>query len=486
MSIILGRWPLIPEQHCTVSLPNGVIGSQISDFNAPNVFCERRLQIELTKIAFDLLTSNHGKPSTDPVIIDKHIRRLQGEFIEKLPPAFKLHAADEKWDDELPNLKRQREMFRISVFATMCSLLRPVILQSPDQTRTWSPSDRKLVAEHRASLLDVTIEMLESVGRLHTLMGGKHNRFFLLSFFTLEPAVLLGMCLMNPDIGKKKEGKQGSSASGVSRGSSLADDEQWKQGRKKIGDAVARLKILSEVSSIARAGVKVLETLVTSIDITRTVTVLNGTKKNKFRRLTSNSSSISPVNDSDLSKPRTPDTSEDLPVTSLQSSSHAVGTDEVSNMPNMPPYSQPSHPSQDSQLLNGINGWGNVEGLDMSHITPSFADWDLDFRDAFLFNDSGSLSNPAGSGDGALEPMVTIANVGVSQSAPRCTPSYANMAWPLYPPSWAWDSLASTTNPALSTPFVHQHFADTNAPMVPGHDYDWNLMGDHDLNGSGQ
>lgn len=36
--------------------------------------------------------------------------------------------------------------------------------------------------------------------------------------------------------------------------------------------------MLSEVGSIARAGVKVLETLVTSTDITRTATVLNGTK----------------------------------------------------------------------------------------------------------------------------------------------------------------------------------------------------------------
>ena len=43
MSIILGRWPLIPDQNCTVRLSHDMIGSTTSDANAPNVFCERRL-----------------------------------------------------------------------------------------------------------------------------------------------------------------------------------------------------------------------------------------------------------------------------------------------------------------------------------------------------------------------------------------------------------------------------------------------------------
>ena len=55
------------------------------------------------------------------------------------------------------------------------------------------------------------MEILDSVGRLRVLMGGKHNRFFLLNFFTLEPAALLGLYLMTPTI-NPKEGKQGSSA----------------------------------------------------------------------------------------------------------------------------------------------------------------------------------------------------------------------------------------------------------------------------------
>ena len=211
MSIILGRWPLIPDQHCTVSLPHDMIGSTTSDANAPNVFCERRLQIELTKIACDLLTYKDGKHSTDLTVVDRHIERLKVELIDKLPPAFRICDPDRKWDEELPNLECQREMFRISVFATICSLLRPIIVMTASQARTLSPSDRNLVAKHRTSLVDAVIEVLDSMGRLRMLMGGKHNRFFLLGFFTLEPAALLGMYLMTPTI-NPKEGKKGSSA----------------------------------------------------------------------------------------------------------------------------------------------------------------------------------------------------------------------------------------------------------------------------------
>ena len=484
MSVILGRWPLIPENHCTTTLPNGIIGTQISDINAPNAFCERRLQIELTKIAFDLLTSDHGKPSSDPVIIDKHIRRLKEEFIYKLPPSFGLHAADEKWDDELPNLKRQREMLRISVFVTMCSLLRPVIIQSPGEAHSLSASDRKLVAAHRASLIDVTIEMLESVGRLHLLMGGKHNRFFLLSFFTLEPAVLLGMCLVNPEAGKKED-RQSSS---VSLGNLSADEYQWKRGRKIMAEAVARLRMLSEVSSIARTGVKVLEKLVASINSKGSVSLVNGTKAQHTRPASTTSSRSSVSNPSD-SQPRILVSLEDLPVASTPNMTRATTASDYRSTPIMPPHSQHVHPSQDSQLLYGITSTisGSVCDLDARNTTPNLTEWGLDFGDVFLFDDSTSPNNAADASNAASEFIVSPTNVDHQQSADSYAPSYADTAWALYPTNWAWDALADTANPALFTPYDHaQFFAEKNAPMAMDQTLDWGLMGDQQVMDFGQ
>ena len=476
MSVILGRWPLIPDHHRTPTLPNGILGTRISNINAPNAFCERRLQIELTKIAFGLLTSNHGKPSTDPVIIQKHIRRLEEDFIDKLPPAFKLYAADEKWDDELPNLKRQREMLRISVFVTMCSLLRPVITQSSGAARKLSPSDRKLITEHRTSLINVTIEMLQSVGKLHMLMGGKQNRFFLLSFFTLEPAVLLGMCLMNPELGKN-ESKQGSDVSAKSPAYPSADDERWKRGYRIMAEAVARLQMLSEVSSIARIGVKILEKFVANIDHQRTVTLWNDVEQDQSTRPTSKTPSRSIVDDSIHSQPKIQASTGDVPAATILSlSSEATAAE---NLLLVPPDSQHSRPRQDAQVTNSISDTSDVGDVDMLNITSDLAGGEVGFGDTFLHDNFAALSDPFSSSDSAPEPTVTITSATIQQTAHSYASSYADMAWPMYPPDWAWDSLTGATNPTLSTTYVHpQFFTDDHELMAMAQDYNRGFMGE--------
>lgn len=218
MSIVLDRWPLIPDQRCTVSLPQDMFGTpDVSHEDAPNIFCERRLQIDLAKIASGILSSDNGKTCTKPAIINEKMEMLKVDLIEKLPPAFRLDDHDEKWDQQLPHLRRQRQMFRISLFAAICMLLRPMVIIPASAVRALSASDRKLVVKHRGSLINAAMEVLDSVATLHSLMGGKQNRFFLLSFFTLEPAVLIGISLMTPRFGAK-EGKQTLSALKSSRG----------------------------------------------------------------------------------------------------------------------------------------------------------------------------------------------------------------------------------------------------------------------------
>ena len=66
-----------------------------------------------------------------------------------------------------------------------------------EQQEALLSSEQISVAVYRDSLADFAMEMLKSVGNLHRLMGGKQHRCFLLGFFTLEPAVLLGMYLLS-------------------------------------------------------------------------------------------------------------------------------------------------------------------------------------------------------------------------------------------------------------------------------------------------
>ncbi|KAI4288263.1 MAG: hypothetical protein L6R35_002474 [Caloplaca aegaea] len=264
MSIILGRWPLIPDQRCTVSLPHAAISTTAPGTNAPDTFCERRLQVQLAKLAAELLSSTDGNQATDPAMIDKNVKRFHAEMIDTLPAAFRVHNPELKWDHDLPNLARQREILRISIFATLCSMLKPLILTAKNKERADNASNKKVVAQLRIKLLESIIELLDSVGRLHALMGGKQNRFFLLSFFTFHSAALLGMCLLSLESNLEAT-RQGTTPKNP-KGQPADLQNYFEQGRKSMETSMTRLKILSEVSSIARTGLMLLQNIMAKLD----------------------------------------------------------------------------------------------------------------------------------------------------------------------------------------------------------------------------
>ncbi|KAL9001252.1 MAG: hypothetical protein Q9188_005505 [Gyalolechia gomerana] len=356
MCIILGRWPLIPDDRCTVSLPNQTVGTSASDINAPDTFCERRLQIRLTRLASELLSSTNGKQSRDPTVIDKHIRRLKSELIDNLPPAFRINDPEYRWDEKLPNLRRQREMFKISIFATLSSLLKPVITAPANRTQTQSASEKKLVAKLKLSLIEAVVSMLDSVKRLHKLMGGKQNRFFLLSFFTLEPAALLGMCLLSVDA---KEGKHGTSTK--SKGNVAEVAQFYLEGRKRLEESFARLRMLSEVSSIARIGVKILEKILARLDEKKSVKPSKDLPHGiRTEAAPAPRIPFSPVSEGGSAHPRREDSSENPSVSTAATAPASVSLDIPANLSITPPYSH-SESSQNSPPFPVPDSWMNFD-----------------------------------------------------------------------------------------------------------------------------
>ena len=245
-------------------LPHAAVGTTAPDINAPDTFCERRLQVQLTKLAAELLSSTDGNQATDPAMIDKNVKRFHAEIIDTLPAAFRVHDPELKWDYDLPNLSRQREIFRISIFATLCSMLKPLILTPTNKEQAADEPSKKLVAQLKIKLIESIIELLDSVGRLHTLMGGKQNRFFLLSFFTFHSAALLGMCLLSLESNLKAT-KQGTTPKNP-KGRPANLQHYSEQGRQRMETSMTRLKMLSEVSSIARTGLMLLQRIMAKLD----------------------------------------------------------------------------------------------------------------------------------------------------------------------------------------------------------------------------
>ena len=399
MSVVLGRWPLIPEQRCTVSLPRDVFGTpDVSHEDAPNIFCERRLQIDLAKIASNILSSNSGKPCTEPAAISKKMEMLKTDLIEKLPPTFRLDDPDEKWDEQLPHLNRQRQMFRISVFATICMLLRPMIIIPANAVRALSASDQKLVVKHRGSLINAAMEMLDSVAKLHSLMGGKQNRFFLLSFFTLEPAVLLGIYLITPRI-RTKEGTRGSHALKSSRGIAAQERDMWKHGFQKMEEAITRLNMLSEVSSIARTGLKVLEKMRATINNTEMARSFREEDESKSISSPSKSRSPSPTASHSRASAHfqpssfTPNFTNDSSVSSFSGQSNSYEALGNPITPVTPPFSYDYSQIQDNSPL--VNNTFNYDIQDQFSACDNTLNWDMNFNNGNMTNNFPFLNAAA-------------------------------------------------------------------------------------------
>ncbi len=378
---------MIPDQCCTVSLPQDVFGTpDVSHEDAPNIFSERRLQIDLAKIVSGILSSNNGKTCTEPATINEKMEMLKVDLIEKLPPAFRLDDPDEKWDEQLPHLRRQRQMLRISLFAAICMLLRPMVIIPASAVRALSASDRKLVVKHRGSLINAAIEMLDSVATLHSLMGGKQNRFFLLSFFTLEPAVLIGIYLMTPRFGAK-EGRRTLSALKSSRGIAAQERDMWKHGFLKMEEAFARLKMLSEVSSIARTGLKVLEKMLVMINNSEMARSFRG--EAEIMTILSSSKSRSPCPTASHRRTSTRSQPSSFPSNSTNGSfvssfSGQPDSDEAFGNPITPPLPYDYSQIQDNSSL--INHTYNYDIKDQYGAYDNTMNWDMNFNNENVIN----------------------------------------------------------------------------------------------------
>lgn len=495
MSIVLGRWPLIPEKRCNVSLPRDSFRNANSDINCPNVFCERNLQIRLSMIASEVLATDCGKPSADPVVVETNVKRLQEDLIDTLPPAFRLVDADETWDDQLPGLKRQREMFRISVYATICSLHRPFILMPVARLRTLTSIEKTLIAKHRATLVDATLNLLDAIARLHELMGGKQNRFFLLSFFTLEPAALLGIYLLNFDASAINQSARGMNSNAGKRATDsmlsygcleVVSEERWNECWKRIEEALARLSLLSEVSPIAKNGLKVLNKLVGKIEAKDWVKVWK-------QRIEQESGSAAPSGEEIRSWQANgfEAFSYNLPealLPSLSSSSKTSPSMDLTHTHSSNPHhsyasSTTGRESPESISLESTSGSSVSTNYGFN---PSGASLSFPSCNPTLSNPIASNNVPVSDGTLILDGMpsfIPTITSGIENS--NTDASSFSTFWPSYPYNWSLPDGAHTEKETLASTDLGLDLG-TYDPTVPGMDLDWGWMGDDHTMGYGE
>jgi hypothetical protein len=278
LSLALDRLPCIPDEFCTVAFPKMRLAPGIDDFNAPDVFSERLLQARLTKNWYTVIQLGNTRTSVyDPGAAEEQYESLRRDFVFSLPDVFALIEPNKDWDSQLPMLVRQRQMLRISIFALLCQLFRPLLQLSASQMEDMLQYKQDLVLTHRDHLLRAAISLLDSISCLHELMGDNQNRFFLLSFYTFEPAMLLGMHLLSFDSNKKtsRQARAPNECKDFWKSTSVANDANMAhidvtshyQCRVHIDKALKRLNMLREVSAIADLGARKLDQVTAKLNM---------------------------------------------------------------------------------------------------------------------------------------------------------------------------------------------------------------------------
>ena len=245
----------------------------------PDAFLERTLQAELAKQWYSTLHELNSQSSNyDPVAAEEHYDRLWREFISTLPAPFDLDSPCKQWDKLSPKLACQRQMLRISIFSLLCNIYRSLLLLKQSQVDAMPRYKRDMIPRHRTRLINAATCLLDSVAQLHSEMGGNQTRFFLISFYTFEPAILLGVYLLSvskinfhapgaPEYGKQPVLDHADMMkSPISSSSQLPTEECCRQ---EISKALKRLDMLREVSPIAELGAQKVHQMVAHLDQAR-------------------------------------------------------------------------------------------------------------------------------------------------------------------------------------------------------------------------
>ena len=277
LSLVLDRIPCIADNDCSVTFPKMRLIVGTDDPRAPDVSQERVLQARLIKLWYSMNSPAKPQPPTyDPALVEENYEKLRQEFISKLPDAFAFENPNTQWDEQMPMLVRQRYMLHISVLVILCQLLRPLLRLTIPEIQAMPQYKRNLVLTHRGHLVHAASSLLDSVSGLHEIMGGNQTRYFLLSFYTFEPAMLLGMHLLSVDLALKTLTQARTSSEpnrlwktpiAFEAASHIhADSSSIRQCQSYMRKALERLQMLCEVSIIATVGTQTLGKMIEQVE----------------------------------------------------------------------------------------------------------------------------------------------------------------------------------------------------------------------------
>ncbi|KAH7635585.1 hypothetical protein B0T09DRAFT_354025 [Sordaria sp. MPI-SDFR-AT-0083] len=243
---------------------------------APDPFTERFLQARLADFwrSVNPLQGNED----DIMAAEERYNKFSWEFLSQLPPAFALADPDESWDKLLPKLPLQRQLLHIAIYDSLCWNFRPLLFQDPSSSLSLPPYKALLLSSQKRGVAGAALRSLEGVARLHALLGGCHTRLAGIVISTFEAAVLLLRLWADPsfleddnclEMYQRQQRQQlVAAAPRVDPIRANVHIVNRPACMEAVEGAVKRLKMLSEVSSIADIGASTLVELLKKMKTT--------------------------------------------------------------------------------------------------------------------------------------------------------------------------------------------------------------------------
>lgn len=267
----------------------------VDDPEAPELFTERMLQARLARF-WSQMDCNGTAGSTgafEPVQAEENYEKFYRQFLPTLPSAYSLHR-DTQFDQHLPMLKRQRQLFHLALFECICVNFKPLLSLDAAQVAALPSYKQALLSHQRVRLARAALALLDSVTTLQALLGrdqsnATHPCSSIIPYVCFEAGALLA-CLAMPTVSELDDGLEPADRASKQM-LQLLDDPlahlypyvSRQDHIVAIEEALKNLEVLSGVSMMARAGAKrltkLLEKARTTIPGSMTARAVDNTEK---------------------------------------------------------------------------------------------------------------------------------------------------------------------------------------------------------------
>lgn len=201
MSTFLGRWPLIPEDHCDIDLPHDNIQAVTTSPNILTQYTDRLFQAHIARFLSHTMGSKAWKKDQyDLATVAHNLQLFEENIIRQLPSAFAVTNPDRSWYIALPSLVVKRESLHMAIYSAVAGLYRAFANPWALAIKTTDINDKNagcddLSISYYCSLLTELCKVLDSAMRLYDMQPSSQTEgFFMAPMSIVEALSQIGLC----------------------------------------------------------------------------------------------------------------------------------------------------------------------------------------------------------------------------------------------------------------------------------------------------